>query len=135
MTNSAKNKLIDKSFYYWGIFSTSIGLILLAIFIGYIMYIGLGRINGDFFTSFPSRFPEKAGIFTALLGSVWILVLTLLFAFPIGVAAAIYLEEYQTKGKFSTLLEINISNLAGIPSIILRAFGIASICTFFWFWR
>lgn len=133
MNNSTKNKLIDKAFYFWGVFSTLIGLVLLGLFIGYILYIGIGRINIDFFTTYPSRFPNKAGILTALLGSIWILVLTLIFAFPLGVAAAIYLEEYQTKGRLSTILEINISNLAGIPSIIYGLLGLQVFSRFFGF--
>lgn len=124
MNDNKKNKLIDKFFYGWGIFSTLIGLILLGLFIGYILSIGLGRINLDFFTSLPSRFPEKAGIFTALIGTLWILFLTTLFAFPLGVAAAIYLEEYLKKGWFANILEINISNLAGVPSIIYGLLGL-----------
>lgn len=124
MNNHSKNKLYDNIFYVWGLFSTFFGLILLGVFLGYIIYLGLGRINWEFFTSLPSRFPEKSGIFTALIGTLWILVLTTLIAFPLGVSAAIYLEEYATKGKFSNILEINISNLAGVPSIIYGLLGL-----------
>lgn len=124
MNSNKKNKLIDSFFYGWGFFSTLIGLILLGLFIGYILSIGLGRINLDFFTSLPSRFPHKAGIYTALMGTLWILFLTTLFAFPLGVAAAIYLEEYLKKGWFANILEINISNLAGVPSIIYGLLGL-----------
>lgn len=124
MNSNKKNKLIDTLFYGWGFFSTLIGLILLGLFIGYILSIGLGRINLDFFTSLPSRFPQKAGIYTALMGTLWILFLTTLFAFPLGVAAAIYLEEYLKKGWFANILEINISNLAGVPSIIYGLLGL-----------
>lgn len=124
MNSNKKNKLIDSFFYGWGFFSTLIGLILLGLFIGYILSIGLGRINLDFFTSLPSRFPQKAGIYTALMGTLWILFLTTLFAFPLGVAAAIYLEEYLKKGWFANILEINISNLAGVPSIIYGLLGL-----------
>lgn len=124
MDNSRKNKIVDKAFYFWGFFSTLIGLILLALFLGYIIKLGIGRISWDFFASLPSRFPEKAGILTALVGTLWIIVLTTLFAFPLGVAAAIYLEEYAKKGHFSNILEINISNLAGVPSIIYGLLGL-----------
>lgn len=124
MTSIYKNRLKDKAFMIWGIFCTLIGLLLLGIFIGDVLIDGLGRIDLDFITSLPSRKPENAGIYTALLGSVWILGLTALIAFPLGVAAGIYLEEYSRKNWLSDLLELNISNLAGVPSIIYGLLGI-----------
>lgn len=124
MHNSKKNRLIDQGFRFWGIGNTFIGIILLAIFIGYIVYMGASRLSLDFLSSLPSRFPDKSGIYTAMIGSVWIMFLTALFAIPIGVAAAIYLEEYQKKNRFANILEINISNLAGVPSIIYGLLGL-----------
>ena len=124
MNNLRKNRLKDQLFKYWGIFCTIIGLVLLVIFIGDILIDGILRIDWDFITSLPSRKPEKSGIYTALMGSIWILLLTTIIAFPIGVAAGIYLEEYGKKNKFSGLLEINISNLAGVPSIIYGLLGL-----------
>lgn len=118
------NRFKDKLFGVVGIVSTLIGLVLLVFFIGDILVKGLGRIDWDFITGLPSRKPERAGIFTAMIGTVWILVLTALIAFPIGTAAGIYLEEYANKGKLSKLLEINISNLAGVPSIIYGLLGL-----------
>lgn len=124
MNKIKQNRLKDKLFKVWGIFCTLLGIVLLAIFIGSILIDGLQRIDWDFITNLPSRKAERAGIFTALLGSVWILVLTTIIALPIGIAAAIYLEEYAKKGKLSSLLEINISNLAGVPSIIYGLLGL-----------
>lgn len=124
MNNIKKNRIIDKSIQFWGIGNTFLGIVLLGIFIGYIIYIGASRFSIDFLTSLPSRFPEKSGIYTAMIGSVWIMFLTAVFAFPIGVAAAVYLEEYQKKSIFSNILEINISNLAGVPSIIYGLLGL-----------
>ncbi len=124
MNNIKKNRLLDKVFKVWGIACTLLGLVLLAIFIGSILIDGLERINWDFITSLPSRKAERAGIWTALMGSVWILVLTTIIALPLGIAAAIYLEEYAHKSKLSSLLEINISNLAGVPSIIYGLLGL-----------
>ena len=94
MNNAAKNRLKDQAFKYWGMFATLLGLLLLAVFIGKILWDGLGRLDWDFITNLPSRRASKAGIWTALMGSVWILVLTALIAFPVGVAAGVYLEEY-----------------------------------------
>jgi phosphate transport system permease protein len=124
MNSIQKNRLYDNLFKIWGIVCTFIGLILLTIFIGDILIDGLTRINWDFITNLPSRKPEKAGIFTAIMGSVWILALTALIAFPVGVAAGVYLEEYGKKNRFSAILEINISNLAGVPSIIYGLLGL-----------
>ncbi len=124
MNNIQKNRLKDQLFKIWGITATLIGLILLVVFIGDILIDGIRRIDWEFIINLPSRKPEKSGIYTALMGSIWILGLTTLIAFPIGVAAAIYLEEYAKKNRFSAFLEINISNLAGVPSIIYGLLGL-----------
>jgi phosphate transport system permease protein len=118
------NRMKDKAFRYFGIFCTFFGLVMLAIFVGDVLMKGLGRIDWAFITNLPSRFPEKAGIFTALLGTCWILALTAIIAIPIGVAAGIYLEEYGKRNRFAAILEINITNLAGIPSIIYGLLGL-----------
>lgn len=124
MNNIKKNRLKDQLFRYWGIFCTLLGLVLLVIFIGSILIDGIQRIDWEFITNLPSRKAERAGIYTALMGSVWILVFTTIIALPVGIAAAIYLEEYANKSKLSSLLEINISNLAGVPSIIYGLLGL-----------
>jgi phosphate transport system permease protein len=124
MNSEKKNRIKDKLFSGLGMFSTSIGLIILIIFIGDILGDGLERIDWKFLTSLPSRKPEKAGIYTAMAGSVWIMVFTAIIAIPLGMAAGIYLEEYGKKNRFSKFLEINISNLAGVPSIIYGLLGL-----------
>ncbi|HSQ47589.1 MAG TPA: phosphate ABC transporter permease PstA [Lutibacter sp.] len=124
MTNVQKNRLKDQLFKFWGIACTLIGLVLLVIFIGGILIDGLSRIDWAFITDLPSRKAEKAGIWTPLMGSVWILFLTAIISFPISVAAGVYLEEYAKKNRLSTMLEINISNLAGVPSIIYGLLGL-----------
>ncbi|MBN2610332.1 MAG: phosphate ABC transporter permease PstA [Bacteroidales bacterium] len=118
------NRRKDLIFSVAGLIATFVGLVMLVIFIGDILIDGLGRISWDFITGLPSRNPDKAGIFTAMAGSVWVLFLTTLISFPIGVAAGIYLEEYGKKGRISKILEINISNLAGVPSIIYGLLGL-----------
>lgn len=124
MNSIQKNRLKDQIFKIWGIICTLIGLVLLSVFIGDILIDGIRRIDWAFIIDLPSRKPEKSGIFTALMGSIWILLLTALIAFPVGVAAAVYLEEYSKKNRLSALLEINISNLAGVPSIIYGLLGL-----------
>jgi len=117
-------RLKDRAFQVWGIVATLIGIVLLAIFIGDIFMDGIQRLSLDFLRSLPSRFPEESGIKTAMMGSVWIMLLTALISFPLGTAAGIYLEEYARKNKFTSFLEMNISNLAGVPSIIYGLLGI-----------
>jgi len=112
------NKVKDTAFMYFGIFCTLFGLIMLTVFLFSVLKEGLPRLNGQFFTSFPSRKPEEAGILICLIGTIWIMVLTAFIAIPIGVASGIYLEEYGKKNKFTSFIEINITNLAGVPSII-----------------
>jgi phosphate transport system permease protein len=124
MNNIRKNRIKDKMFMIWGIISTLIGLVLLMIFLGNILMDGLARINWDFIINLPSRKPERAGIYTALAGTVWILGFTALISFILGVSAAVYLEEYAKKSRWSSILEINISNLAGVPSIIYGLLGL-----------
>lgn len=125
MTSVAKkNRFKDRLFEVWGVTSTLIGIVLLIIFIGDIFVEGVKRIDGQFLSSLPSMFAHKAGVFPALMGSLWLLFLTALIAFPIGVGAGIYLEEYGKKNWLSSLLEINISNLAGVPSIIYGLLGL-----------
>lgn len=124
MSRITINRTKDKLFAFLGIISTFIGLVLLAIFIGDILVKGIQRIDWDFITALPSRRPERAGIYTAMMGTVWILVITALISFPVGLAAGVYLEEYAKQGKLSRLLEVNISNLAGVPSIIYGLLGL-----------
>lgn len=124
MNNAEKNRLKDKLFRGVGVFASLLGIVILAIFIGFIFYMGFTRLDMDFMMSLPSRFAENAGIYTAWVGSLWILVLTTLISFPIGVGAGIYLEEYAKSSRLNTLLEVNIANLAGVPSVIYGLLGL-----------
>jgi len=124
MNNAATNRIKDKLFKYFGIVCTLIGLTVLAIFIIDILIDGVQRLDWKFITNLPSRFPEKAGILTAWTGTLWIFFLTAIIAIPLGIAAGIYLEEYSKKGRLANLLEINIANLAGVPSIIYGILGL-----------
>lgn len=118
------NRLKNNIFKYWAITCTLFGIAMLLIFLINIVIDGVGRLDWNFITDLPSRKPELAGIYTAIMGTVWILGLTAIIAIPIGVAAGIYLEEYGKKSRFANILEINITNLAGIPSIIYGILGL-----------
>lgn len=124
MSKMSSSRLKDKIFRFVGLTAIIGCLLVLAVFIGFIIYQGIDRLSWDFMVSLPSRFAEKSGIYTAWIGTLWILVLTTLVSFPLGVGAGIYLEEYAQKSKLSTLLEINIANLAGVPSIIYGLLGL-----------
>lgn len=87
---------------------------------------GLPRINWDFFSQYMSRLPSRSGIKAALAGTVWVISLTIVIAVPIGVAAAIYLEEFETRRtRFGEFIKLNIANLAGVPSIVYGLLGLA----------
>jgi len=124
MSKGKLNRRKDKVFSWFGVFATLIGLIMLAFFIIAVATQGVQQLSIDFLMNLPSSSYEKAGILPAWTGTLWIFALTALVVIPIGVGAGIYLEEYATKGRLSNLLEINISNLAGVPSIIYGIIGL-----------
>jgi len=125
----------DKIFNVFGMFCTFFALLILVLLFADILIEGLGRINWSFLVNFPSRHPDQSGIYTALAGMFSLLFFTIIIALPIGIMSAIYLQEYGTKNRFAKIVEINISNLAGVPSIIygilgltifVRAFGLGN---------
>lgn len=124
MNKELSSRYKDKIFKGIGITATVSCLLILGIFLAFILYQGIDRLSWDFLMSLPSRFAERSGIYTAWLGTLWIMVLTTAISFPIGVGAGIYLEEYGRKNTLSTFLEINIANLAGVPSIIYGLLGL-----------
>jgi phosphate transport system permease protein len=122
----AKAKRFDLMFVALGVISLSIGVLTLGALIINMAIDGVPRLTSEFFTSFPSRKAANAGILSAWVGSVLVMVVTALAAIPLGIAAAIYLEEYAPKNWMTAIIEINISNLAGVPSIVygLLALGV-----------
>ncbi|MCY1023996.1 phosphate ABC transporter permease PstA [Pyxidicoccus sp. MSG2] len=99
-------------------------LLLLFILFGSALWQALPRLGWDFLTSYPSRKAELAGILPAFVGSACLMGLTAMLAIPVGLGAAIYLEEYARPGRFTALVELNIANLAGVPSIIYGLLGL-----------
>jgi phosphate transport system permease protein len=121
-----RHKRNDIIFAAIGLIALMIGLLtLLTLFIDLVM-VGYPRFNLQFFSDFPSRRAGSAGLLSAWVGSTLVMLVTFLTAVPMGVAAGLYLEEYAPKNWFSDLIEINVSNLAGVPSIIygLLALGL-----------
>jgi len=104
--------------------ATLLGLVALAALLFDVFTDGLPRLNWQFLTSFPSRKPEEAGLLSALVGSVLMIGITAVLALPIGLGAALYLEEYASDNRFTRFIEINIANLAAVPSIIYGLLGL-----------
>jgi len=121
-----KHKRWDLIFGLLGLLSLGVGILTLAALFIDMAISGIPRLSAEFFTSFPSRRAAQAGILSAWVGSVLVMMVTALVAVPLGIAGAIYLEEYARKHWITDLIEINITNLAGVPSIIygLLALGL-----------
>lgn len=102
-----------------------VGVVVLAVLLVDIVIDGAGWLSRTFFTRPPSRIPARAGILPALAGTVWLMSLVALISFPLGVAAAVYLEEYARRGWLQTIIQTNIANLAGVPSIVYGILGLA----------
>ena len=122
----ARHKRWDIIFSMIGLAAMLVGVIaLLALFLDLVLD-GYGRLNYDFFTSFPSRRAAEAGILSAWVGTTLVMLVTAFAGVPLGVAAAIYLEEYAPRNWMTDLIEINVTNLAGVPSIVygLLALGL-----------
>jgi phosphate transport system permease protein len=123
--NIEKREKIGKIFEILFLLGLSIGLVVLAVLVFDILKDGLPRLlTPGFFTETPSRFADKGGIRPAIFGSILLGILVLLIAVPIGVGAALYLEEYAPKNWWTNLIEVNISNLAGVPSIVYGLLGL-----------
>jgi phosphate transport system permease protein len=121
-----KHKRRDLIFALCGLLALMVGVLTFAaLFVGMAID-GLPRLSWEFFTSFPSRRPEQAGILSAWVGTTLVMFVTAVVAIPLGVSAAIYLEEYAPKNWVTDIIEINVSNLAGVPSIVygLLALGL-----------
>jgi phosphate transport system permease protein len=117
-------KYADLAFQFLSMLTLVIALAALATLVWDILSDGAARLNWTFLTTFPSRNAEEAGVYHALMGSVWVIGLTGALALPVGVAAAIYLEEYGTRSRIARFIELNISNLAAVPSIIYGLLGL-----------
>ena len=121
---SARRQLMDVGFQVLALVVLCIALIALGALIADVWADGAGRLSWDFLTGFPSRRAENAGVWHALTGSIFVILVTGALAVPIGVAAAIYLEEYGGRSLGARIIEININNLAAVPSIIYGLLGL-----------
>jgi phosphate transport system permease protein len=117
--------LVERLFMLVCLLAIIFGILSLIVLIYGILQQGLGRLDWEFLTSFPSRRASAAGIYSALMGTIWMMALVTLFTVPIGVLSAIYLEEFAPKNRLTSLIQINIANLAGVPSIVYGLLGLA----------
>lgn len=124
MIGARRRLFEDRLLQSMGVLMLLVALASLAALLYDVFHDGLPRLSWAFVRGFPSRFAESAGIWHALVGTVYVIGLTALMTVPIGIGAAIHLEEYSHGGRLSRLIEINISNLAGVPSIIYGLLGL-----------
>lgn len=116
----------DLAFTVAGILALMIAVVTFIVLFAHMLIDGAPRLSWDFFTSFPSRRPEMAGILSAWVGTTLVMIVTAASAVPLGIGAGVYLEEYASKNLLTEIIEINVTNLAGVPSIIygLLALGL-----------
>jgi phosphate transport system permease protein len=129
-TSTSTRYFLDRAFAVLVFVATLFGLVVLGVLLVDIAQDGLPRLSWDFVRGFPASDAESSGIWPALLGSVWLLGITALVSVPLGIGAAIYLEEYATDNWLTRIVEINISNLAGVPSIIYGLLGLGLFVEF-----
>ncbi|MEJ7840168.1 MAG: phosphate ABC transporter permease PstA [Rubrobacter sp.] len=123
--NMAARYGLDRVFTVVVTVAALVGIVVLALLLVDVARDGSSMLSLNFLTSFPSQiFPENGGIYPALVGSLWLLGLTFLISVPLGLGAAVYLEEYAEDTRMNQIIEINISNLAGVPSIIYGLLGL-----------
>ena len=121
----ARRQAVSRASRYVLLAATLIGVAVLAFLTYETVDAGASRISWDFITNYPSRFADRAGLRSSILGSVWVLVPTVGLAFPISIATAIWIEEFAPKNPLLTIVKLNLANLAGVPSIIYGILGLA----------
>ncbi|MDF0645866.1 MAG: phosphate ABC transporter permease PstA [Nitrospira sp.] len=128
----ARRKRVDVLVARTGFVVTLTVLSVLLALIGQLAVEGVGRLSWQFLTSYPSRLAAQAGILSAWVGTILVMLLTALVAVPLGLGTAVYLEEYAPKNRLTTLIDINIANLAGVPSIV---YGLTALALFVYEFR
>jgi len=123
--------LIASLFKLFCALMTWASVLVLGLLLACLFYKGYRWIDYQFLTSTSSRFPQKAGIYPAIIGTLWLIGFTTIIAVPVGTAAAIYLEEYAIKNWFTRFIDLNISNLAGVPSVVYGILGLALFARYF----
>ena len=120
----------DRVFVFAFVMAIVIGILGLAALLIDVLIDGLPFLSWNFLSNYASRHPSQSGILAPLAGTIWIVGLTALLTIPIGVGTALYLEEFASKNRFNRLIELNIANLAGVPSVIYGLLGLAVFVQF-----
>ncbi|MBM3943189.1 MAG: phosphate ABC transporter permease PstA [SAR202 cluster bacterium] len=120
----ARRQWQGRAFHALCLMAVGVALAMLVLLLGYLIQQGVSRVSWDFINGFPSRNPDEAGIKAALLGSIYVVLIAAVVAFTLGVGAAVYLEEYASRNWRTRLVQINIANLAGVPSIVYGILGL-----------
>jgi phosphate transport system permease protein len=129
--STASRLLSNRAFLATCLLATSVAMIVLAVLLISIFWQGWETLSWKFLTSFASRKPSEAGILAPLMGSLWVCSICGLVALPLGVGTAIYLEEFAGKSRFTRLVQTNIMNLAGVPSIVYGILGLTAFARMF----
>jgi phosphate transport system permease protein len=125
-TGSHAGKVKDEGFRFGLMFALFVSLVLLGVLFYDVAADGIGQLDWGFLTSFPSSFPKKAGLESALVGTLWLMAVCAAFIVPVGIGTAIYLEEYADHTRWwNRFIEVNIQNLAAVPSIVYGILGLA----------
>ena len=122
---SSFRKFVGKVCFFLFLGSISVSMIGLLALLSQVIVQGLPWVSLTLISNYPSRHPEEAGLLAAVMGTLWLMGLTGLFTLPVGVGAAVYLEEYAPKNRLTQIIEINVANLAGVPSIVYGLLGLA----------
>jgi len=131
LRSNDKRRRADRTFKWVCAFVTFLSVAILFVLIGAVLTEGVKHLDWDFLSTAPSRHAEKAGFKIAMIGSVWLMALTALFSLPLGVGTAVFLEEYSSRNKLTRFIQLNIANLAGVPSIV---YGMVALTAFGRFW-
>jgi len=129
--NIRASRILGRIFAAITVIAAVTGIVALAVLIIYVVSDAWGWVDWQFITSTPSRFAEKAGVMPAMLGSIYVMLLTALLSLPIGVGAAVYLEEFAGRSVMKQIIEMNIANLAGVPSIVYGLLGLGVFVSWF----
>lgn len=120
----ARRQAMSRGSRYILLGATLVGVFVLLFLAFDVIRLGGGRLNLDFFTSYPSRRAANAGLRSSILGSAWVMVMTIILAIPLAIGTALFLEEFAPKGRVTAIIRLNIANLAGVPSIIYGILGL-----------
>lgn len=121
----ARRQAFSRASRWVFLLATMLGVFVLAFLAYDTIRTGGERLTWDFLTNYPSRFPERAGLRSGLLGWIWVMATTIVLAIPVAIGTSIYVTEFAPKGRILTVVELNLSNLAGVPSIIYGILGLA----------